>query len=62
MNSDTLNVMRRVTWCRAKGELTSILEYYLSSRDGTQSQKDFDIMYNNIHEFIDWMENESPIS
>jgi len=54
--------MRRVTWCKAKGELTSILEYYLSSRDGIQSKKDFDIMYNKIHEFINWMENESPIA
>ena len=62
MDNITLNIMRRVTWCRAKGELTSILEYYLSSRDGIQSKKDFDIMYNKIHEFINWMENESPIA
>jgi len=62
MDKTTLMIMRRVTWKKTKGELLSILEYYMSSRDGEQEQRDFELMYNKINEFIEWMDNSSPIA
>jgi hypothetical protein len=62
MNKDDLMIMRRVTWCKTKGELLSILEYYMGSRDGEQEQKNFETMYEKIHEFVKWMDEESPIA
>jgi hypothetical protein len=62
MDKDTLMLIRRATWCKTKGELLSILEYYFSSRDGKDEQQNFEVMYEKIHEFIDWMDNESPIA
>jgi phage gp29-like protein len=62
MDNATLSITRRMAWCRAKGELLSILECYLSSRDGEQSANAFGTMNNEIKEFIKWMDEESPIA
>ena len=62
MDKDDLMFMRRSTWCKTKGELLSILEYYMSSRDGKQEEENFQIMYRKIREFISWMDEESPIA
>jgi hypothetical protein len=55
-------IMRRATWCKAKGELLSMLEYYCSSRDGEQEKQDFETMSEKINEFVKWMDEESPIA
>ena len=62
MNYDTLVITRRMAWQRAKGELLSILECYMSSRDGDQSEKDYEKMSEGIDKFINWVEGESPIA
>ena len=62
MNYDTLVITRRMAWQRAKGELLSILECYMSSRDGDQSAKDYEKMSEGIDKFINWVEGESPIA
>jgi hypothetical protein len=62
MDSDTLMITRRIAWQRAKGELMSILECYMSSRDGEQSAKDYERMSEGIEKFINWVESESPIA
>ncbi|MGX7745677.1 hypothetical protein [Rhodopseudomonas parapalustris] len=56
MDENLLIAMRRMAWQRAKGELNSILECYFG--DG----ESFETMNDKINEFIQWMENESPIS
>lgn len=62
MDKDTLMIMRRATWCKTKGELLAILEYYISSRDGKDEEENFKIMHDKINEFIKWMDEESPIA
>jgi hypothetical protein len=62
MDYDTLMITKRMAWQRAKGELMSILECYMSSRDGEQSVKDYEKMSEGIHGFINWVEDESPIA
>lgn len=62
MEMDMLMLIRRATWCKVKGELLSILEYYICSRDGEQEVVNFEIMNNKINEFIKWMDEESPIA
>ena len=62
MDSNLKNIMRRTTWFKAKGELLSILEWYVSEQYGDKDDKDFEIMNKKIEEFIKWIEEESPIA
>ena len=62
MDNITLSITRRMAWHRAKGELYSILECYLSSRDGEQSEQDYEILSTRVKEFIKWMDESSPIA
>ena len=52
MDSNLKNIMRRTTWFKAKGELLSILEWYVSEQYGDKDDKDFEIMNKKIEEFI----------
>lgn len=54
-----LMILRRVAWCKAKGELLSILEYYVNEKP---EEANFLIMNQKITEFIKWIEEESPIA
>ncbi len=58
--NDYLMIQRRVTWQKAKGELLSILEFYMS--ENNMEMQEFKTMNDEIKKFIDWMDKESPIA
>jgi hypothetical protein len=55
-NTMVVTMMQRMAWQRAKGELLSILETFYGERD------DYIEMDKIINDFIEKVENESPIA
>lgn len=61
MDKDDFMILRHVEWRKAKGHLEALLEFWMSTRDGKNEEESFLKMNEKTEEFINWVENESPI-